>query len=115
MVDKLNNHKLKETILPSRPMGEFSLLKCDKVEAYVKRFNTCAKKQINNTYITSNRRKRIWTDGSCISKFETEINANEPYHQTNQDARPLAHTSSTNKLSGQRLGKIKKLNYNSNL
>ena len=26
--------------IPSRPMGEFNLRKCDKVEAYVKRFNT---------------------------------------------------------------------------
>lgn len=26
-------------------MGEFSLLRCDKVEAYVKRFNTCKYKE----------------------------------------------------------------------
>lgn len=38
---RIYHSRNKKVVLPSRPMGEFSLRKCDKVDAYVKRFNTC--------------------------------------------------------------------------
>ena len=49
---------IEESNLPSRPIGEFNLRKCDSVDAYVKRFNTygyhvvCVREQIlNNPYL----------------------------------------------------------------